>query len=82
MNLNSLSEESVEFILKGLELLTRTADFTMEDILKISALHQFIDKTATEILNQANNPEVPETLTRMPNKDERFIYGQEKYVKK
>lgn len=82
MNLNNLSEESVDFILKGLELLTRTADFTMEDILKISALHQFIDKTATEILNQANNPEVPETLNRMPNKDERFVYGQKDFVKK
>lgn len=82
MNLNNLSEESVEFILKGLELITRTGEFTMEEVLKIAALHQMIDKTATEILNQANNEEVPETLARMPNKNERFVYGKEDFVKK
>lgn len=82
MNLNNLSEESVGFILKGLHILTKTDEVTMEDVLKIAALHQLIDKTATEILNQANNPEVPETLVRMPNKDERFVYGQKDFVKK
>lgn len=82
MNLNNLSEESVDFILKGLESLTRIGEFTMEEVLKIAALHQWIDKTATEILNQANNPEVPATLSRLPNKDERFVYGKEDFVKK
>jgi hypothetical protein len=82
VNLNNLSEESVEFILKGLEILTKTGEFDMEDVLKIAALHQLIDKTATEILNQTNNEEIPETLARSPNKDERFVYGKAEFVKK
>jgi hypothetical protein len=82
MNLNNLSEEAVTFILKGLECLTRNGELPMEDILKVSALYQLIDKTATEILNQTNNEDIPETLARMPNKDERFVYGKGEYVKK
>jgi hypothetical protein len=81
MNLNNLNEEAVEFILKGLEILTKTGEFDMEDVLKIAALHQFIDKAATEILDKANNEEVPETLARNPNKNERFVYGKSEYVK-
>lgn len=82
MNLNNLSEEGVTFILKGLECLVHAEGMTMEDIMKVSVLHQAIDKIATEILNQANNPEVPATLSRLPNKDERFVYGKEDFVKK
>jgi hypothetical protein len=80
MNLNNLSEEQLEFILKGLELLSHSG-VDMEDVLKISALHQYIDNTATEILNKMNNEEIPETLARMPNKDERQVLGRAEYVK-
>lgn len=80
MNLNNLNEEQLEFILKGLELLSHSG-VEMEDVLKISALHQYIDKTATEILNKANNPDIPETLARMPNKGERQILGKPDYAK-
>jgi len=82
MNLNNLSEEGVTFVLKGLECLARNGELTMEDMLKVVALHQIIDKTATEILDKTNNEEVPETLARNANKNERFVYGKPEYVKK
>lgn len=81
MNLNGLNEEAIVFIMKGLECLCRTGDITMEDILKVSALHKMIDKTATEILDKTDNEEIPETLIRGPNKGERQVLGREKYVK-
>jgi hypothetical protein len=81
MNLNNINEEGVTFIMKGLECLARNGELAMEDMFKVLALHQIIDKTATEILNQANNEEVPETLSRNPNKNERFFYGKSEYVK-
>lgn len=76
-------QKHFDYLVKGLEVLSQqlyqSQNYTMTEILEISIFHKFLDDTSKKLYEPKDN--LPETLSREPNKGERTVLGRPSYVK-
>ena len=85
MNLNNLDDNQIGYVLSGLRMLmvqwSDVEDYDEADLLQITSLYISLKNVVNEIIKKINNPDIPETLARQPNKGEGTVLGQANYKK-